>query len=278
MNETVTVDEAISKGHRMVNYPVIGIIVGTIALTFYLVNQKYIPLAGLPVGIVIAIVLGWLWWSFKITTWRIWAFDNVRNVHELKKRAIREKLIWPDNSFFVKTEIRSKTENDKLNSIANKFLQEDVFQDDLTVANETIIYYSRGQNFAEMTFMLICLGVGLYFILTTDNYIFGSILSILGIYYGYKEYKEATNTIPQIIINEKGIETINTEFYSWNCIENEEVISESSGKHTYFYLIYEHPDGVEHLQIDDYDTDQKSLNNLLIVYRGRSKKNIEKCP
>lgn len=272
MNETVTVDEAISKGHRMVNYPVIGIIVGTIALTFYLVNQKYVPLAGLPFGIVIAIVLGWLWWSFKITTWRIWAFDNVRNVHELKKRAIREKLIWPDNSFFVKTEIRSKSENDKLNSIANKFLLEDVFQDDLTVANETIIYYSRGQNFAEMTVMLICLGLGIYFILTTDNYIFGSILSILGIYYGYNEYKEATNTIPQIIINEKGIETINTEFHSWNCIENEEVISESSGKHTYFYLTYEHPDGVEHLQIDDYDTDQKSLNNLLILYRGRSKK------
>ncbi len=105
-----------------------------------------------------------------------------------------------------------------------------------------------------------------------DSYIFGSILSILGAYLSFREFKQATNTEPQIIVNENGIETISTEFYNWNVIENEEVVSEGSGKHTNYYLIYDHPDGSEHLKIDDYDTDMRKLNRLLILYRGRSKR------
>lgn len=272
MYETVTVDDAIAKGHKMVNYPVMVIIFGTIGLTLYLGLQKLIPTWGFPVGFALAFILAWLWWGIMITKWRIWAFDNVRNVHELKKRAIQEKLIWADNSIFEKIEIRNATDKEKLNSLSKKFKRDDLFQDDLTVANETVIYYSKGKNFIEMAIMLACLGIGIYLLLKTEKYFIGSILSIVGVYFSYKEYKEATNTEPQIIINDKGIKTISTDFYSWNDIENEEVISEGSGKHTHYYLTYDYPDGAEHLKIDDYDTDLRSLNKLLILYRGRSKK------
>lgn len=277
MNETVTVDEAISKGHRMVNYPVMVIMFGTIGITLYLGSQKLIPVCGFLLGFILAFVFAWLWWSFMITKWRLWAFDNVRNVHELKKRAIQEKLIWSNNSFFEKTEIRTVTDKDKLNTLSNKFNQEDVFQDDLTVANETIIYYSKSKNFVEMVIMLGCLGVGIYSLLIGESYIVGSILSIIGVFFGYKKYKDAANTEPQIIINERGVKTISTDFYSWNEIENEDVISKGSGKHISYYLIYNYPDGSEHLLIDNYDIDIKSLNKLLILYRGRSKKVISNC-
>ena len=68
MNETVTVDEAISRGHRVVNYPVFIIMVGTIGLTIYLGVQKVIPSWGFPIGFVLAFGLAWLWWSFIIKT------------------------------------------------------------------------------------------------------------------------------------------------------------------------------------------------------------------
>ncbi|MBF0598420.1 hypothetical protein [Faecalibacter rhinopitheci] len=272
MNESVTVDEAISRGHRMVNYPVFIIMIGTIGLTIYLGTQKLIPSWGFPIGFFLAFGLAWLWWSVMITKWRLWAFDNVRNVHELKKRAIQEKLIWADNSIFEKTEIRTRTDNEKLISLRNKFKQDDLFQDDLTIQNETIIYYSKGGNFVEMIFMFLLVGVGIYLLAKTDSYILGSVLTLLGAYRSFKEYKEATNTEPQIILNEKGIKTINTDFYSWNEIENEEVISQGSGKLTHYYLTYDHPEGAEHLQIDDYETNQRDLNKLIILYRGRSKK------
>ena len=272
MNDTVTVNEAISKGHRMVNYPVMLIMFGMIGLTFYLGIQKLIPTWGFPVGFVLAFGLAWLWWSITITKWRLWAFNNVRNVHELKKRAVQEKLIWADNSIFEKTEIRSADDRKKLVALQNKFGQKDLFQEDLTIPNETIIYYSKGKNLVEMAVMLCCSGIGVYLLVKTDSYIIGSVFSVVGAYFGFKEYKEATNTESQITINSKGIKTISTDFYNWNDIENEEVISEGSGKHMHNYLIYDHPDGAEHLQIDDYDTDQRSLNRLLILYRGRSKK------
>ena len=274
MNETVTVDEAISKGHRMVNYPIMVIMFGTIGITLYLGSQKYIPTWGILVGFALAFVFSWLWWSFMITKWRLWAFDNVKNVHELKKRAIQEKLIWANDNIFEKTEIRTVTDKEKLNSLSNKFNQEDVFLDDLTVASETVIYYSKSKNLFEMAIMLGCLGVGIYLLLKTDSYIIGSILSIVGVYFGYKDYKEVTNTEPQIIINDSGIKTISTDFYSWNDIENEEVISKGSGEYICYYLTYNYPDGVEHLLINDFDTDRRSLNKLLILYRGRSKKKI----
>ena len=272
MNETISVDEAISKGHRMVNYPAMVIMFGTIGITVYLGFEKLIPAWFFIVGFLIAFGLAWLWWSFMITKWRVWAFENVRNVHELKRRAIQEKLIWTDKSIFEKTEIRTAIDNEKLSSLQNKFNQDDIFQDDLTVPSETVIYYSKGKNFLEMITMLCFLGVGIYLLLKSDSYILGSILSIVGVYFSFKEYKEATNKQPQIIINDKGIQTISTDFYNWTDIENEEVISEGSGKNTHYYLTYNHPNGAEHLQIDDHETDQRSLNKLLILYRGRSKK------
>jgi hypothetical protein len=48
-----------------------------------------------------------------ITKWRLWAFENVRNVHELKERAVQAKLIWPDHSIFEKMEIRSASDKER---------------------------------------------------------------------------------------------------------------------------------------------------------------------
>lgn len=110
MFETVTVDEAISKGKRMINYPGFSIMLIILGLCFYLGIEKIWPFWIVPVGFVLAFVVAWLYWSIMITKWRLWAFNNVRNVHELKRRAIQEKLIWPDHSIFEKTEIRNPTD------------------------------------------------------------------------------------------------------------------------------------------------------------------------
>lgn len=272
MNERVSVDEAIAKGHRMVTYPGIFTFLGIIGLCFYLGIQKILPFWVIPSGFGIAFVLAWLYWSVMITKWRLWAFENVRNVHELKKRAVQEQLIWAGDSFFEKTEIRSSTDKEKIKSFKNKFDTKDLFIDDITIPDETIIYYSKWGNFVEMAMMIGCLALGIYLIVKTDSYILGSIISLAGAYFGYREYKEATNTEPQIIVSDKGIKTISTAFYKWKDIENEEAISEGSGKYTRYYLTYDHSAGSEHIQIDDFDTDQKSLNKLLILYRGRSEK------
>jgi hypothetical protein len=208
MEETVSVDEAIKKGHRMVTFSSMFVMFGTLGLSFFLGLQEILPFWIIPVGFGLSFVLAWLYWSVMITKWRLWAFENVRNVHELKKRAVQEKLIWADNSIFEKTEIRKSTDKEKWNSLQSKFKQEDKFNDDLTVPNETIIYFAKGKNFFEMAFGIVCLFGGIYLLTMTDSYIWGLGLSIFGAYWGYIEYKEATNTEPQIILNENGIQTI----------------------------------------------------------------------
>lgn len=272
MNETITVDEALSKGQKMVNYPVIVIILGVTGLAIYLFSQKIAPLWAIPVAIVLGIALGWIWWSFMIVKWRLWAFEHVRNVHELKQRAVEERLIWPDDSVFEKTEIRSASDKAQWTSLQMKFEKDDLFEDDLSIPNETIICYSKANTLFAAVIMMGCFGFGLYMIITTQSYISGSVLSIIGLFTGYSYFKKNANSAPQIILNDKGIQTVSTAFYEWSQIQNERVISKGFGKYSRNHLVYDHPDGEEQLEITDFDTDIKKLNKLLRIYRGRHKR------
>lgn len=278
MFETITVDKALSRGHKMVTYPGMFVMFSIMGLTFLFGLQKKDLVWIWPVGISSSILLSWLFWSVRITKWKVWAFENIRNVHELKKRAIQEKLIWSDGSFFNKTEIWNREDRQKWEFLQNKFLIKDevIYQDDLTIPSEKIILYSKGKNLVEMFVMLGCLAVGIYLIVKSNNYLFGTILSLIGGYFAFKEFKEATNKTPQITLSDKGIETINTKFYRWDDISNEDVDIVGSGKHTHHYLIYDHPDGAENLLIDDYDIEFKELRRLLRVYKGRSLKTNRK--
>ena len=273
MQERVSVNEAIARGHRMINVPVMGIMFGTLGLCLYTGIQKILPIWIIPIGFLLAFGLAWLYWSIMITKWRLWAFEQVRNVHELKKRAVLEKLIWPDNSVFEKTEIRSTIDKERWDMLQHKFEKEDEFIDDSTIPSETNIYFSKGKNYFEMAIMLGCLLVGLYLLTKENDPIFGSILSLMGAYFAYKEFQKTSNMDPQVVINDKGIKTVSTEFYQWEEVKNEEVISEGSGKYIRHYLVYDYPEGSEYLQIDDLDVNQQSLSQLLVLYRGRSRKN-----
>jgi len=271
MKEQITVDKAIKRGHLIVNVPVAVLMFGTPILGMYLSSVKIIPTFGIAISFILGFGLAWLYWSYKITKWRLWAFKNVRNVHELKKRAIQEGLIWKDNKWYERTEIQ--TESDKLNwkKLQIKFEKEDEYKEDYSVPQKTTIYYSKVKNTYELIIMLGCLSLGVYLISTTDSYIFGSILTLIGGYFSFKEFIQVVNTKPQIIIDSKGIKTISTDFKKWQTVSNEDVIMEGSGKHTEFYLVYDYSGGSEYLKIDDYNINQKELLNLLRTYRIRNK-------
>jgi hypothetical protein len=127
MRQEISVNKAINRGHLIVNVPVFISIIGIPALSLYLSNQNLIPKWGIGIGFVLGFVIAWLVWSFMITKWRIWAFENVRNVHELKKRAIQEKLIWNDGNIFEQTEIRTLEDKKELKKLEKKFEKEDVY-------------------------------------------------------------------------------------------------------------------------------------------------------
>ena len=57
--------------------------------------------------IVPAFLAGWLWWSFSVARWRLWAYKRVDDIPELKRKAVQAGLTWPDGHFFERTEVKS---------------------------------------------------------------------------------------------------------------------------------------------------------------------------
>lgn len=274
MREEITVDKAIKRGQLLVNLPVMFVMFGTLTLCFYLGIKNIMPEWIIPVGFIFAFIFAWLCWSILITKWRLWAFQNVRNVHELKKRAIDEKLIWNDGNIFEKTEIRSNSDKLRWKELQKKFDNKDYFQEDFSIPMETTIYYSKATNYFQLIIGISIIGLGIYLIKEANytNYILGSIFFLYGLYSTIKEFRHATNTEPQIILNKSGIKTVNTEFLDWSKIYNESVIMEGLNENSEFFLIYDYKNGNEKIKINDFNITPKKLENLLRTYRIRYNK------
>ena len=272
MKEYISVNRAIKRGHLVINAPVILIMFGFPAAAMYLFSEKLIPNWSVAISFFLGFGIAWIYWSYSVTKWRLWAFENVRNVHELKKRAVQSGLIWSDTKWFNKTEFRTKKDKLKWEKLQKKFEKEDVFFEDRSVPRRTVIYYSKTKNTFEFIIMLIGLIVGINLLINTDQYILGTIFTIAGGYFGFKELRQVFDTRPQIIIDDKGIKTTRTEFKNWSEIKNEEIVTEHSSKRANSYLFYEYKDGYEKLKIDDYNTTPKELENFLRTYRIRNTK------
>ncbi|HLY56150.1 MAG TPA: hypothetical protein VKS60_11370 [Stellaceae bacterium] len=69
-------------------------------------------------GYAAAFALGWLWWSFTVTKWRIWAIERTGDWPGLERAAIRAGIIWNDRRWFgrlfARTEIASAADRRKL--------------------------------------------------------------------------------------------------------------------------------------------------------------------
>jgi hypothetical protein len=68
-------------------------------------------------------ILAWLAWSLLVTRWRLWAYQRVDDIGELKDCAVRAGVIWPEGHFFERTEIASKEVREKLTALESPDLE-----------------------------------------------------------------------------------------------------------------------------------------------------------
>jgi hypothetical protein len=265
--KNISVEKAINRGYLILKFPFYFIMFVFFGLIIFLEINEKITLWSRIFFYLSAFIIPFIWWAFMITKWRIWALENVRNVHELKKRAEQEKLIPYENSFIEKFVIKSKNDKLKLEILNEKFEMSDIFQDNLNIEKETAIYFSIWKNLFLTLISFSCIFFGVIIFINADSilsYLF-SLLFISGIYFGYEDLMKILNRKPTLIINDNGIKIISSEFYKWNDIKNEEVLN-LGGKNI---LFFKHPKGVIELQIDDFNISRKSLNQLLLVYKSR---------
>ncbi|HEX8021874.1 hypothetical protein [Mucilaginibacter sp.] len=221
------------------------------------------------------LIIGIIFRGFMATRWRIWAFENVRNVHELEARAIKAGLIRNQNRSWFFPEFRSSSDKAKLVELSKKFTQPDIFINDHTVANEVRVYFSKRKNY------LVAgaaagggLAIGIAVILNNpQQYIFVTMLLIAAGLIAFTSLKKALNTTPRIIISDKGIETVNTPFYEWKDIYQEEVFTEQADRAIITYFTYASPNGYEKLAIgNDLTHSAQQIESALKLFRSRSDK------
>ncbi|QEM08049.1 hypothetical protein DIU31_032785 [Mucilaginibacter rubeus] len=275
MLDTTTIDEALNRGKFMIIYPIHAITVVTVAVSIYLKSViGYSPIIILPTiiaGSVIAIIFR----GFMTTRWRLWAFENVRNVHELEARAIKAGLIPNQNRQWFFPEFKSKADKARLEELSKKFALPDVFIDDYTVANEVRVYFSKRKNYLFAgAAVVVGLTTGIAVILNNpQQYVFVTMVFIAAGVIAFISLKKALNTIPRIIISDKGIETVNTPFYEWKDIYQEEVFTEQADRSVVTYFTYASPNGYEKLAIgNDLTHSAQQIESTLKLFRSRSDK------
>jgi len=267
MDGSVTVEQALSKGRWQLKYLPMIATFGCIAFGFFLSFKGICGGWIYPVCFILGFILGWLVWSYFVVKWKIWAYENVRNINELERKAVEEQLIWSSGSWFEKTEFKDSQQKQKLKQLEKKFLEKDIYKDDVSVPKETVIYYSR---FTIIFLLVLYLGIsvlGGYFLFEEEY--FGLLFLGFGLYFSYNQIKKVSDKSPQIVINDKGIILKNENIISWDKIYYDRVYSESSGKSSTNYLAFND----EKIEIDDLGITFSELEKLLHVYRVRYEKN-----
>lgn len=276
MKETVTVNEAIEKGQKMVNYPVVVVMIVGVAFSIFLFTIEIHKAIAITFFILSIFIFPWLYWSFAIVYWRIWAFSNVRNVHELKRQAIEGKLIWPDDSIFNKTEIRSARQQKNLDQLELKFKLHDTYEpihDDGSLPNELKIYNSKLSKYLHLAGSFLFILFGLYLILTNDS-VSGLLIFGTGAYFFYDNNKIVL-VEPQIIINHKGIKVTNFKFVPWNKISYIRLELRGSGKYAKWNLVYKKKRGMEYSQeslLENLECTKDELEDYIKIYQQRNRK------
>lgn len=272
---SITVKKALKTGQIYINIPVFIIMFGSMILLFYLSAIKKIPFWFGPLSFLIGPFLGWIYWSYAIVKWKLWAYKNVRNVHELKEKAIRVGLIWNDESFFNKTEVWVNSQKKEWKIVKQKFNKKDIIKDDKNVPYETIIKFSKISFWINIVSACFLLFLSFYLYNENKSFDFTIILFILFSFYSFFNSIKKYRTNLLIKLNEIGLETVDLGFIPWKRINNIKVVKTGLGKSTTFNLTFNYKIKNDvfdaKINLDNLSKSFEEIEDLIKIYRKRYK-------
>ncbi|WGM46380.1 hypothetical protein KOAAANKH_01248 [Brevundimonas sp. NIBR10] len=120
MTQTISAKRAVGHGLLTVNGTVMLMMFGPpaiVGVVFWLLGMQ--DIGGLIALIVIvpSWIGAWIAWSILTPRWRIWAYERVENLDELKGHAVAAGVIWPEGHFLERTEIRSPAQRARLREL-----------------------------------------------------------------------------------------------------------------------------------------------------------------
>ncbi|MEO1513432.1 MAG: hypothetical protein AAFV95_00420 [Bacteroidota bacterium] len=273
--ENVTVDQAIQKSYDMAGWSSYAIVtIGFVSTMFIAVILERIGLAS--IVFLTSLSLMWVWWRYHITQWRIWAFDNCRNVHELLKRSTQLGLIYPEKSFFHKIDVQTKSQQRKLATLEDKFLvadEETVIEDDGSVPEETKIYRSKLNLAYHWIAGIACLAYGTYAFVAEDYLIAPLMLFLFSLGFLYDAIQKTFFQKLHITLNSQGVQILSRPLVEWENIQSVEVKYARQKP----YLFVTHWEGEQrvkrqiHTEITSLQLNSEKIRWLAKLYHQRHK-------
>lgn len=262
--------KAIRNGKRVLVYvPMtifLSLMLGGAFLCAYF-NAPWPFLVGFPLGFVLA----WLYWALRVTSWKIWAFGHVRNVHELKMKAIRYKILHPDDSFFGRLAFQTASQRAALLDLEAKFQQQDILQDDASVPPETQINYSRKSTILALFLGILAVAAGDYILLHNHKnpwgYMAGSF--VLAVVFLNIAWKQLAQRKPKMILNASGIQLYNHPFVGWASVDRVTIVKRQNGNQHHYWLDIVTDHGRLNRELTNLSCSPDVLDHLLQVYRAR---------
>lgn len=275
MSENVTVKQALRKGMWQLMYApllLLFALMGLYGLGLYLFSEANVQETWVAIvygigGMLLALFLPFVYYYIKLPRWRIWAFTNVRNVHELKQRAILARILYEDDSFLIRFQIMNERQREQLRQLQHKFEQPDEFVDDLTVLFETV--YTSEKNLKTgliLPFVFLITGGVMCYLEEYGTAIMCVWVAMFVCFLHFRavgRLKGATLTL-----SNDGITTKNAGFHPWQVIEEEKILVIGSDSTT-FLLAYNVAGEKIQIFLSDYTAPPKDVDYLLRVYRGR---------
>lgn len=221
-----SINQAIITGQLWVNLPTVLSIVGVPFLFWQLsepIQSLGLRIMLMVLSIFVGIALGWFWWSYFITKWRIWAFRVVAEDDwiNLKRKAIATYLIWDDGVIFELTEIRTPEEQGNVfyvNQRIEELKEIEEIMDDLATPAETTYFLNIGILVFMLLIKLFVIFMGVLIIYYV-HFIPGIFIILYSIFSETDHYRFLflDKNKPLLIINEEGIffEDKQPQFWAW---------------------------------------------------------------
>lgn len=270
--KSITVEAAIKRGKWLclflpLIFFAIPMLAGVCLMKYYDDNFLF-----LVAGFVAAILFSFLIWGFTSVRWKIWAYTHVRNVHELQRRAINEKLIWNDGNFFNRFEIKSAEQRIALKKLEARFEEADELHDDVTVANASYFYISKKSMYIKLVLGIAALGFGIYLYFNANSpkekfLVYAApVVAVMLIYQGYKGLR---NKKPILILDEEGIRLQERGLMPWEDVYDVDVFVKDKED----ILSFNHNGETIDVKLEDIDVKAAELRRLVETYRARHLKN-----
>ena len=258
----ISIEQALSKGRRQLFWMPM-----TLFFVFLFGGIAVLTISAIAATVLFisSFIIPWVWWSFKVTKWKIWAFTNVADVRTLEKKAITQQLIWPHGNWFEKTEIKNSGERLLLEQLYLKIetstaKKESVVDNSLPI--EMTISYPQ---WSFIVYVALTMG-GIWLIF--DELVYGILAICIGTWLSFDLLRKIRKRKFFMKLSHTGI-TLPEKFLPWAEIIDYHIERIGYGQSTSFNLIINGEDFLLALSLSDINENAFTVERYLDIYKTR---------